>query len=126
MQPRLLLGRGRRVDPRVTGRAELRRQLPIVLAGILVRAGGDLGRQQIHDRAVLVGRPHGAVVPQEAGASALLAAKAAGAVEQAGHEPLEPDGHLVEPTAELRDDAVDEATADQRLADRGVGVYVWT
>src|SRR5439155_26163183 len=61
LQSRLLLGRGGRVDTRVIGDAELRLQLSVVFAWILVRAGGDFGRQQVHDRAVLVGRPHGAV-----------------------------------------------------------------
>src|SRR4029453_12488352 len=101
-------------------RAELRHELPVVLAGILAGAGGDLGREQIHDRAVLVGRPHRAVVAQEAGPGALLPAEAARAVEQTWHEPLEAHGHLVEAAAELCDDAIDEAAADQRLADGGV------
>src|SRR6266542_4696147 len=45
LQPRLLLGRRRGVDARVAGRAELRRQFPVVLAGILVGPRRDLGRQ---------------------------------------------------------------------------------
>src|SRR4029450_5117801 len=48
-----------RAELLVVHRAELRRQLPIVLARVLARARGDLGGQQIHDRAVLVGRPDG-------------------------------------------------------------------
>src|SRR3989454_5562246 len=101
-------------------RAELRGELPVVLARVLAGAGRDLARQEIHDRPVLVGRPNGAVEAQEAGPGALLTAKAARAVEQAGHEPLEAHGHLVQPAAELFDDAIDEAAADQRLADESV------
>ena len=58
-------GRRRRIDARVERRAELRRQFAVVLAGIFARAGRDLGRQQVHDRAVLVRRPHGAVAAAE-------------------------------------------------------------
>src|SRR3989454_12062289 len=103
------------------GRAEFRRQLTVVLAWTAAGAGGAFGCQPVHDRAVLVGRPLGTVVPQEAGPAALLAAEAARAIEQARHEPLEAHRHLVEPAAELFDDAIDEAAADERLADRGVG-----
>jgi hypothetical protein len=52
-----------------------------VFARILARASRDLGRQQIHDRAVFVGRPHGAVVPEEACAGTLLTTEAARSVE---------------------------------------------
>src|SRR5580765_3408990 len=76
--------------------------------------------EQIHDRAVLVGRPHAAVVAQEAGPGALLTAEAARAVEEAGHEPLEAHGHFPEPPAEPLDDAIDQAAADERLPDGAV------
>jgi hypothetical protein len=46
-----------------------------------------------------------------------FAAKATGAVKQAGHKPLEPDRHLGEATAELIDHPVDHAAADHGLAD---------
>ena len=120
LKPRLLLGRRRRVDARVVGSAEFRRQFAIVLARVLAGARGDLGRQQVHDRAVLVGRPHGAVAPQEARPGTLLAAEAARAVEQARRKPLEADRHLAQPAAELVHHPVDHAAADQRLADRGL------
>src|SRR5262244_2977100 len=72
LESRLLLGRGGRVDARVVRRAELRHDLFEVLAGILAGARRDLGREEIHDRAVLVGRPYRTVAAQEAGAGALL------------------------------------------------------
>ena len=105
------------VDPRVVRRAELRGQLAVVLARIFAGAGEDLGGQQVEDRAVLVGRPDGAVAPQEAGAGALLAAEAERAVEQPGREPLEADRHLAERPVQAGDHAIDQAAADQRLAD---------
>ncbi len=92
----LLLGGRRGVDPRVVRRAELRGQLAVVLARVLARAGEDLRGQQVEDRAVLIGRPDGAVAPQEAGAGALLAAEAERPVEQPVREPLEADRHLAE------------------------------
>src|SRR5262245_4729925 len=66
-QPRLLLGRGGRVDARVVRRAELRRQTRAVPAGSLAGARGIPGGRQAHDRAVFVGGPAGPAVPQEAG-----------------------------------------------------------
>ena len=78
----LLLRRGRGVDARVERSAELGRQLLVMLARDPCRSGRDLGGQQVHDRAVLVGGPDRAVAAQEAGAGAFLAAEAAGAVEQ--------------------------------------------
>ena len=65
-----------------------------MLAGVLAGAGEDLRGQQVQDRAVLVGRPDGAVPPQEAGAGTLFAAEAERAIEQPGREPLEADRHL--------------------------------
>ena len=50
----------------------------------------------------------------------LLAAEADRAVEQAGHEPLEPDRHLDQPPAQVGDDPVDQRAGHQRLADGGV------
>src|SRR5207247_10826578 len=89
LQTRFLLGRRRRIDARVIGRAELRGQRPVVLTWIAAGARGDLGRQKRHDGAVLVGRPDRPVVAQEASAGALLAAEAERAGEQPRHEPLE-------------------------------------
>ena len=124
-QPGLLLRRRRRVDARVVRRAELRRELTIVLARILARARGDLGGEEIHDETVLVGGPDGAVVTEEARPRALLAAEAARSVEQPGDEPLEAHRYLEQPAAEALHDAIDHAAADQRLADRGMGRPAW-
>src|SRR5665648_892347 len=66
------------------------------------RAGDDLGREQGEQDAVLVGGPHGAVLTQERRAGGLLAAEAHRAVQQAGHEPLEPDRHLEQAPAVVR------------------------
>ena len=63
-----------------------------MLARVLAGARGDLGGQQVHDRAVLVGGPDGAVAAQEAGPGALLAAEAERAVEQPGANHLKPTG----------------------------------
>ena len=93
----------------------------VMLAGILAGARRDLGRQKVHDQAVLVGRPYAAVMAQETGAGAFLAAKAARAVKQARDEPLEADRHLTEPLPQLFHYPVDYAAADQRLANRGCG-----
>jgi hypothetical protein len=84
-----------------------RPRVPVVLAGVLAGDGGDLGGEQVHDQAVLVGRPHGAVAAQEARAGAFLAAEAERAVEQPGGEPLEADRHFAQPPAEAGDHAVD-------------------
>jgi hypothetical protein len=86
--------RCRGVDARVEGRAVLRGQFLVVRPGILAGDGGDLGRQQAEDDAVLVGRPHRAVTAQEGRAGALLATEAEAAVEQARREPLEAHRHL--------------------------------
>ncbi len=82
------------VDARVIRRAEFLRQLLIMHAWIFAGDGSDLGGQQIHDGAVLVRRPHGAVAPQKAGAGTFLAAKAYRAVEQARRKPFEPHRHF--------------------------------
>ena len=88
------VGRGRGIDARVVRRAEFRGELLIMVARILAGARGDLRRQQGQDRSVLVGRPDGAVLPQEAGPGALFAAEAERAVEQPGRKPLEPHRHF--------------------------------
>src|SRR5438128_808891 len=46
------------------------------LAGVLARAGGDLCRQQVRYKAILIGRPDRAVAPQKRCARAFFAAKA--------------------------------------------------
>src|SRR5215469_13094524 len=120
-QPRFLFGCRGRIDARVAWRAEFRGQLPVVLAGVFAGASRDLGRQQVHDRTVLVSRPYAAIMAQETGAGAFLAAKAARAVEQPTHEPFEADGYFIKPVPKLLYHPVDHATADQRLADRRMG-----
>src|SRR5262249_27172063 len=91
-----------------------------MLARVLAGAGRDLGGQKVHDWAVLVRRPDGAVPPQEARARALFATEAERAIEQTRRKPLEPDRHFGQLATELPDDAIDHAAADQRLTDGGV------
>src|ERR1700758_5079576 len=97
-----------------------------MLAGVFAGAGSDLGRQQVHDRAILVGRPHAAVMAQEAGTGALLPAKAARAVEQPRHKPFEADRDLPKATTKFVYDPIDHTAADQCLADRSMGGPVRT
>ncbi len=119
-KPGLLLGGRRGIDPGVQRRPVLGRDVAVVLAGILAGAGEDLRGQQVEDRAILVGRPDGAVSSQEAGAGAFFAAEAERPVDQSRGEPLEADRDLGERPAQALHDAVDQAAAHQRLADLGV------
>ena len=119
-QPLLLLGRDRRVDAAVDGRAEATGERFVVLARVLAGLGGDLGGQQRHQDPVLVGRPRAAVAAQERGAGALLPAEAERAVEQAVDEPLEADRHLVEAAAEVVGDEIDHGARHERLAHAGL------
>ena len=57
---------------------------------------------------------------------ALLAGEAERAVDQAIDEPFEPHGHFDELAAELRGDAVDDAAADDGLADGAAAAPVGT
>ena len=92
------------------------------LRGGLAGDREDLRGEQREDDAVLVRRPHGAVLTQEGGSRGLFAAETDGAVEQTGNEVLEADGDLDELTAHRRDDAVDEGGGDEGLADRGISL----
>ena len=98
-QPFLFERRGR-VDPFVHRRAELAGQLDVARAGIDAERGRDLRREQAEHDAVLVGGPRRAVDAQERRAGAFLAAEAERPVEQAVHEPLEPDRHFDEAAAQ--------------------------
>ena len=84
-----LLGRGGRVDAGVVRGSELRRQFAVVFSGILASARGNLRRQQVHDRPVLVGRPHSAVKTKKTRSSAFLSAETIRSIDQARHKPLE-------------------------------------
>src|SRR5262245_42791262 len=85
---------------------------------ILARPGRNFSRQQIHDGAVLVGRPHGTVVAKKARSSTLFSAETIRSIEETWHKPLEADRHFAELAAELRDDPVNHAAAHQRLSHR--------
>ena len=73
---------------------EQRIVLQIDLPDRQVVGGAPVGVHLLCGDAVLVGGPDRAVAAQERGARALFAAEAERAVEQAGGEPLEADGHL--------------------------------
>ena len=108
------------IDARVEGRAELGGELLVMLTRVLAGAGEDLRGEQVEDRAVLVGRPDGAVATKEAGAGALLAAEAERAVEQPGANHLKPTGTSASGRSRLLHDPVDQAAADQGLAHLGM------
>ena len=84
-------------------------------------SGGHFGGEQAHDQAVLVGRPHRSIPPQERSAGAFLTAERQRPIDEAFAEPFEPDRHFDELASELRRDAVDHAAGDDGLADGAVG-----
>src|SRR5215469_9878336 len=116
LQLRLLVGCSRRVNARVIRIAKLRRQLPVMLPGIFAGAGGNLSRQQIHDWAVFVCRPHGAVEAEKTSSRTFLTAEAERPVNQSCDKPLETYGHLRQLASELCDDSVNHAAAHQGLS----------
>src|SRR5579872_6184521 len=89
LQFRFLLGCGWGIYAGVVGFAELGRQLAIVLTWVLACARGDLGSQQVHNHAVFVGSPYGAVRSQEACSRAFLAAKTVPPIKEPRREPFE-------------------------------------
>src|SRR6185437_6965968 len=123
---RLLIGSRGRIDARIPGRTQFRRQLPIVLAGILAGARRDLGGEQTHDESVLVGAPDGAVTPQKARTGAFLATEADRSLEQAGREPLEADRHLAQRPLQACNHTIDEPARDECLAYRRGSLPVGT
>src|SRR6266487_4849478 len=76
-QLRFLLRCRRRVNARVEGRAELRRQSAVMVAGILTRASGNLCGEQIHDWTVFIGGPDRGVKAKKTRARALLTGETA-------------------------------------------------
>ena len=115
LQQRLLFGSGGCLNAVVDRFAELACELAVDLARIAAHARRDLRREQGRDDAVFVRCPDAAVQTNERRACALFAAEAKRSVEQAVHEPLEADRHLVEPPAELRGDAIDHLAAHHVL-----------
>src|ERR1700689_2752336 len=89
----------------------------IVLGGILAGLREDLGREQVEQDAILVGRPYSAIEPEKRCAGAFFSAEAEGAIEQPGDEPLEAHRNFGEPPAKGAGDAIDHAATDERLAD---------
>src|SRR5215471_20222877 len=91
-----------------------------MLAGIFAGNGSNLCRQKVHDGAILVSGPNGAIEAKKAGASTFFSAETEGTVEQAGYKPFESNRNFGKFAAELLDDAIDQAAADQRLANGDV------
>ncbi len=79
-------------------------------------AGEHLRRQQAQDDAVLVGRPHTSVHPQETRARAFLAAETEAAVEEPRRKIFEAHGHFAQRAFQAQYYAVDQAAAHQRFA----------
>ena len=102
---------GRSVDAGVIGSAKLNCQFPKVFPGIFLRAGGDLGVEQIQDESIFVGGPDGSVAAKEACAGALFSSEAVGAIDESRNEPLETYGHLAQFAAKLFHYFVDHAAA---------------
>src|SRR5665648_508005 len=117
-QSGLLLAGGRRIDAGVPGPAEPLDQPGVQLRRRVPGACGDLRGQERQQDAVLVGGPDRPVLTQERRAGGLLAAEAHRAVQQAGHEPLEPDRHLEQAPAVVRGHPVDECGRHEGLAHR--------
>ncbi len=92
-----------------------------MFARVFAGDGGDFRREQIHDRAVLVGCPHRAVAPQETGPGAFLATKTKRAIEQSRREPFEADGCFAQPAAQLVHHAINHAAAHQCFANGRAG-----
>src|SRR5579872_1705851 len=89
-----------------------------MFSGVLASARGNLRRQQIHDRTVLVGRPYCAVKAKKTCSSAFFSAETVRAIDQTRHKPFETHRHFAELAAELFDDPVNHAAAHQRLSYR--------
>src|ERR1700683_3828300 len=80
-QLRFLLGSGGRVDARVIRCSELRGQLAVMFTGALVRARGNLRRQQVQNQPVLVGRPRCAVKAKKTRSSTFFSAETVRAID---------------------------------------------
>src|SRR5215472_6306670 len=104
-----------RVDARVVGGAELCRDFLVVLARVLASAGRNLSGQH-HDEPILIGGPRGAVSAKKAGSGALFSAKAARAVDQSRHEPLEANRDFAQLAAKFLNHTVNQAAADHGLS----------
>src|ERR1700747_1960320 len=91
-----------------------------MLAWILASTGGDLSRQQVHDRPVLVSRPDRSIEAQETRSGALFAAETIRAVKQSLCEPFETHRNFTQSALQLIHHAIDHAAADQGLSDRGI------
>src|SRR5271154_3466230 len=87
-----------------------------MFSGILASARGNLRRQQVHNRPVLVGRPYSPVKTKKTRSSALFSTETVRAIDQPRHKPLETHRHFAEFAAELLDDPVYHAAAHQSLS----------
>ena len=114
----LLLRRGARVDAAVDGLAQPLGELAVQLARVLAERGRQLGGQQ----STAGCRPcrSTTALPSRRRNDAPALSSPPNASEPSsrpGHEPLEADRHLDQRPPEVGGDAIDQAAADQRLAD---------
>src|ERR1019366_6873818 len=126
LQQRLLRGCRRRVDPLVERHTQFAREIIEDLARIPPSTRGDFGGEQSGDEPVLVCRPNRAVSLQKRCPGALLPGEPERAAEQAIDEPFESDRHLDQHAAKFRGDAIDDAAADDGLADTAASAPSWT
>ena len=121
LEPGFLLGRGCRVNAGVIRDPELRGQFPEMFSGIFAGARGDFGRQQVHNHAIFIRRPHRAVAPQKTRSGAFLAAETQRTIKQPRRKPFKPYGHFAQRTRKFAHDSIDEAATDQSFADGRFG-----
>ena len=99
---------------------EFFRQLCIALGRALARYRGDLRGKQIHNDAILIGSPHGAIEAQEGSTGRFFATKPNGAFNQPRHKPLEADGNLHQLPVKAFHHAVNHGGGHQSLSHTGI------
>ena len=95
-----------------------------MFARFLAGHRSHFGREQVHDRAVLVGGPNGSIMAQKTRARAFLTAKGEGPVEQARSKPFESHWYLAKLPIEVAHDAINDAAAHQRFAYSRLGAPI--
>src|SRR6185436_3856928 len=112
LQRAFLFRRRRHVDPLVIGHAEFGGQSGKQLAWVAAGAAEDLGGEQPHYHAILVGRPDRAVALEERCAGAFLAGESECPAAEAFDEPFEADRGFDQLAVQLACDTVDDRTGD--------------
>src|SRR5208337_4051406 len=101
-QDRFLLRGGGHIEPLVECPAKFLLQISVKFAWVLAGFRRHFAGKKIHQDAVLVRGPDGAVFSQKGCARTFFAAKAAGALKKCIHEPLETHRDLDQPPAKRR------------------------